>query len=293
MDSSAAMGEAMKSFIAIYKFLLIRALLLALPIIFITANTGDCTEDSYYTIHLASFKELQNANDFVNAMTHKGKTIFWKKADVPGKGEYYRVYMGKYKNRDEAVEFWKILKEEGAVSYFGVHEFKEGTPSELNAEPSAVTEVDETDVVQTSISVSGTLRFSDNGDGTVTDRNTNLMWIKNGWRVDFFSAVKWVEAIKKCERFSYGGYTDWRLPTIKEWKSLLDKKNEYPALVEPNPFENIIVHMPYWSRSEYNSSRGGSMEGANRAYIVMLYYGQISHQSTNKLAFILPVRSLN
>ncbi len=283
----------MKSSITIYMFLLIRVFLLALPIIFITANTSDCTEDSYYTIHLASFKELQNANDFVNAMTHKGKTIFWKKADVPGMGKYYRVYIGKYKNRDEAIEFWKILKEEGAVSYFGVHEFKEGTPSELNVEPSAVTEVDETDVIQNSISVSGTARFIDNGDGTVTDRETNLMWIKNGWRVDFFSAVKWVEAIKKCERFSYGGYTDWRLPTIKEWKSLLDKNNEYPALVEPNPFENIIVHMPYWSKSEYNSSRSGSMEGANRAYIVMLYYGQISHQSTNKLAFILPVRSLN
>ncbi|HJX33944.1 MAG TPA: DUF1566 domain-containing protein [Desulfatiglandales bacterium] len=293
MDSSAAMGEAMKSSIIINKFLLIRVLLLALPIIFITPNTGDCTEDSYYTIHLASFKELQNANDYVNAMTHKGKTIFWKKADVPGKGEYYRVYMGKYKNRDEAVEFWKILKEEGAVSYFGVHEFKEETLSELNVEPAAVNEVNETDVVQTSIHVSGTVRFIDNGDGTVTDRKTNLMWIKNGWRVDFFSAVKWVEAIKKCERFSYGGYTDWRLPTIKEWKSLLDKNNEYPALVEPNPFENIIVHMPYWSRTEYISSRSVSMEGANRAYTVMLYYGQISHQSTKKLAFILPVRSLH
>jgi len=277
----------MKSYVFIYKVLLIRVLLLALPIIFIATKTSDCAEDSYYTIHLASFKELQNANDYVNAMTNKGKTIFWKKADVPGKGKYYRVYMGKYKNRDEAVEFWKILKEEGAVSYFGVHEFKERTPSELNVEQSSAIELEET------TAVFGTGRFIDNGDGTVTDRKTNLMWIKNGWRIDFFSAVNWVEALKKCEGFSYGGYTNWRLPTIKEWKSLLDKNNEYPALVEPNPFENIIVHMPYWSRTEYNSNQVSSIKGANRAYIVMLYYGQISHQSTNKLGFILPVRSLN
>ena len=287
------MGEAMKSSVFIYKVLLIGILILALPIIFITAKIGECAEDRYYTIHLASFKELQNANDYVNAMTNKGKTIFWIKTEVRGQGEYYRVYMGKYKTRDEAVELWKILKEEGAVSYFGVHEFKEETPSELNVEPSAVTELEETDVVQASIPVSGPGRFIDNGDGTVTDRKTNLMWIKNGWRIDFFSAVNWVEAIKKCEGFSYGGYTDWRLPSIKEWKSLLDKNNEYPALVEPNPFENIIVHMPYWSRTEYDSSRSGLIKGANRAYIVMLYYGQISHQSTNKLAFILPVRPLN
>jgi hypothetical protein len=287
------MDEAVKLSVFIYKVLLIRVLILALPIIFIATNAGDCAEDSYYTIHLASFKELQNANNYVNAMTSKGKTIFWKKADVPGKGEYYRVYMGKYKNRDEAVEFWKILKEEGAVSYFGVHEFKEEIPSELNVEPSSLIEPEETDVEQASVPVFGTERFTDNGDGTVTDRKTDLMWIKNGWRIDFFSAVNWIEAKKKCEGFNYGGYNDWRLPTIKEWKSLLDKNNEYPALVEPNPFENIIVHMPYWSRTEYDSNRGNSIKGPNRAYIVMLYYGQISHQSTNKLAFILPVRSLN
>ena len=271
----------------------VRILLLVLPIIFITTKISECAEERYYTIHLASFKELQNANDYVNAMTNKGKIIFWIKAEVQGKGEYYRVYMGKYKSRDEAVELWKILKEEGAVSYFGVHEFKEETPSELNVEPSAVDEMEETDVVQASIPVSGPWRFIDNGDGTVTDRKTNLMWIKNGWRIDFFSAVNWVEAIKKCEGFSYGGYTDWRLPTIKEWKSLLDKNNEYPALVEPNPFENIIMHMPYWSRTEFNSSLSGSLETTNRAYTVMLYYGRISHQGINKLAFIMPVRSLN
>jgi hypothetical protein len=73
----------------------------------------------------------------------------------------------------------------------------------------------------------------------------------------------------------------------------MDKNNEYPALVEPNPFENIIVHMPYWSNTEFNSSQSGSIGSSNRAYTVMLYYGQITHQSISKLAFILPVRSLN
>jgi hypothetical protein len=283
----------MKLSLLISKVLLIRIFLLALPIMFITIETGDCKEDRYYTIHLASFKELQNANNFVNAMTNKGKIIFWKKTDVPGKGEYYRVYLGKYENRDEAIEFWKTLKEEGAVSYFGVHEFREEATSETADEIPAVTELEETDMIQASIPGTGEGRFVDNGDGTVTDKKTNLMWIKNGWRIDFFSAVKWKDAIKKCEGFRYGGYTDWRLPTIKEWKSLLDKNNEYPALVEPNPFENIIVHMPYWSNTEFNSSQSGSIGSSNRAYTVMLYYGQITHQSISKLAFILPVRSLN
>ena len=283
----------MKLPLLISKALLIRIFLLALPMMFIAIETGDCKEDVYYTIHLASFKELQNANNFVNAMTNKGKIIFWKKTDVPGKGEYYRVYLGKYENRDEAIEFWKILKEEGAVSYFGVHEFREEPTSEMADELPVVTELEETDMIQASILGPGEGRFVDNGDGTITDKKTSLMWIKNGWKIDFFSAVKWKDALKKCEGFRYGGYTDWRLPTIKEWKSLLDKNNEYPALVEPNPFENIIVHMPYWSKTEFNSRPGGSLETTNRAYTIMLYYGRISHQSITKLAFILPVRSLN
>jgi hypothetical protein len=283
----------MKLSFLISKVLLIRIFLLALPMMFITIETGDCNEDRYYSIHLASFKELQNANSFVNAMTKKGKLIFWKKADVQGKGEYYRVYLGKYKNRDEAVEFWKILKEEGAVSYFGVHEFREEPISEPIEKLPDVTEMEETDMLQASIPGVEEGRFVDNGDGTVTDRKTNLMWIKNGWRIDFFSAVNWGDAIKKCEGFRHGGYIDWRLPTIKEWKSLLDKNNEYPAMVEPNPFENIIMHMPYWSRTEFNSSPSGSLETTNRAYTVMLYYGRISHQGINKFAFIMPVRSLN
>jgi hypothetical protein len=283
----------MKSSLLLYKLFMIRISLLALPMMFITSDIGDCKEDRYYTIHLASFKELQNANNFVNSLQYAGKTVFWKKTDVPGEGEYYRVYLGKYENRDEAIEFWNKLKEEGAVSYFGIHEFREESTSDTVEDLTPADEPEATAGIDDSIPESPERRFVDNGDGTITDKKTNLMWIKNGWRIDFFSAVKWTDAIRKCEEFRYGGFTDWRLPTIKEWKSLLDKNNEYPALVEPNPFQNIIVHMPYWSKTEFNSSSGGSQETPNRAYTVMLYYGRISHQSTNKLAFILPVRSLN
>ena len=134
----------------------------------------------------------------------------------------------------------------------------------------------------------------DNGDGTVTDKVRKLMWIKNGWRIDFFSAVRWKDALKKCEQFKLGGYTNWRLPTIKEWKSLLDTKKESPALVEPNPFENIIVHMPYWSQTAFivGSEKASLTKSPSRAYTVMLYYGRINHQNINERAYILPVRSI-
>ena len=261
--------------------------ILALMMLIFDVEKSDCEEESFFSIHVASFKKLQNANNYVNSMAEKGKMLFWKRTDVPEKGLYYRVYLGKYKEKDKAVEFWKILKEKGSVSYFGIQKFKEKVPEVSESELFYTTEAEEDN-----ISLPGKERFIDNGDGTVTDTKTNLMWVKNGWRMDFFSAVDWRKAKEKCESFKHRGYTDWRLPTLKEWKSLMDKNNEYPALIEPNPFENIIVHMPYWSNTEYNSSQITTVKNPNRAYTVMLYYGRVVHQNVGKLAFVMPVRSL-
>jgi hypothetical protein len=143
--------------------------------------------------------------------------------------------------------------------------------------------------VQTASETPDDQRFVDHGNGTISDRRMNLMWIKNGWRLDFFSAVNWKKAVEKCARFKYGGYPDWRLPTLAEWESIINPLQEHPALVEPNPFENIIAHMPYWSQTEY-AYKGD--DKAIQAYTVMLYYGTINHQHKSEKAFVLPVRSL-
>ena len=246
----------------------------------------------YYSIHFASFKNLANANRQVNMLTEKGKMVFWKKVDVPGKGLYYRVYLGRYKNKEDAAAFWEKLNKIGAVSYFGVHRFTENVP------PSKIKDSqkrDKPDVDQVYKKKLDSGRFRDNLDGTVTDTKTSLMWIKNGWRLDFFSAETWNEAAKKCESFRHGGYTNWRLPTIAEWRSLIDRQNENPALVEPNPFVNIIGHMPYWSQTEFTYGRDHtcSKQCPLESYTVMLYSGTINHQKKSARAFILPVRSLS
>ncbi|MFC1829747.1 DUF1566 domain-containing protein [Thermodesulfobacteriota bacterium] len=143
-------------------------------------------------------------------------------------------------------------------------------------------------------SISKTNRFLDNQDGTVTDLKTNLMWIKNGWRIESLSAITWFEAINKCQSLKYRNYGDWRLPTVEEWKSILDTNNRNPALIEPNPFVNIVTHMPYWSMTEFIY---GNNYTCNRicpfdSYTVVLYSGSIGHQRKTERAFILPVRSI-
>ncbi len=60
------------------------------------------------------------------------------------------------------------------------------------------------------------VRFVDHGNGTVTDTKTRLMWATedNGTDIDFNDAEAY------CNSFAAGGYTDWRMPDIKELKSL-------------------------------------------------------------------------
>jgi hypothetical protein len=142
---------------------------------------------------------------------------------------------------------------------------------------------------------SETERFVDNGDGTITDRKTNLMWIKNGRRLEFTSALTWWDAIEKSHDLKVGGHDNWRLPSLAEWGSLIDIRYESPALVEPSPFENVVTHMPYWTMTEftYGKEHTCSKECPLDTYTVMLYYGNIGHQKKTDRAFILPVRFID
>ncbi len=60
-------------------------------------------------------------------------------------------------------------------------------------------------------------QYVDNGDGTVTDVVTGLMWVKARG-----SKVSWEKAMSDAASCSAGGYSDWRMPTIKELYSLID-----------------------------------------------------------------------
>ena len=63
--------------------------------------------------------------------------------------------------------------------------------------------------------------FHDNGDGTISDRATGLMWSKadSGKGMNWEAALAWVQA-KNTEM--YLGHNDWRLPNAKELQSIVD-----------------------------------------------------------------------
>lgn len=60
--------------------------------------------------------------------------------------------------------------------------------------------------------------FVDNGDGTVTDRATGLMWMQ----ADSQAGMNWKEALSYAENLILAGHDDWRLPNAKELQSIVD-----------------------------------------------------------------------
>ena len=80
-------------------------------------------------------------------------------------------------------------------------------------------------------------RFVDNGDGTVTDSCTGLMWQKNTADVDGNGTVtegtdttSWCNAIAYCEDLVFAGHDDWRLPNLRELQSLVDYGRFSPSI---------------------------------------------------------------
>jgi len=67
----------------------------------------------------------------------------------------------------------------------------------------------------------GQNQFIDNGDGTITDTTTGLMWSStdSGVGMDWEDALEWVQQKNKE---NYLGYSNWRLPNAKELQSIVD-----------------------------------------------------------------------
>ena len=67
--------------------------------------------------------------------------------------------------------------------------------------------------------------FTDNGDGTITDNNTGLMWQKTDG-----GEMTWENAKTYCNNLALAGYTDWRLPAGIELFSINNYNHLNPAL---------------------------------------------------------------
>jgi hypothetical protein len=95
--------------------------------------------------------------------------------------------------------------------------------------------------------------YTVNGDGTVTDRETGLLWEKcsmgqnndAGCSGTATTAI-WTDALSYCNGLTLAGRT-WRLPNINELKSIADRTISNPA-IEATSFPATVANY-YWSAS--------------------------------------------
>lgn len=94
--------------------------------------------------------------------------------------------------------------------------------------------------------------YKDNGDGTVTDLNTGLMWQSDpGEKMTFQQAVA---GASKCR---LAGYTDWRLPTVKELYSLILFSGTDPDPMSRNTSEQQPFIDTKYFKFQYGKAEDG------------------------------------
>ena len=92
--------------------------------------------------------------------------------------------------------------------------------------------------------------YTDNGDGTISDNATGLMWTKYGWPGSGnIRTLTWNAAIDWAEGLVLATYDDWRIPNIEELYSILVKDATLSA-----PFLNRTMFHSYlgfyWSSTQ-------------------------------------------
>jgi hypothetical protein len=80
-------------------------------------------------------------------------------------------------------------------------------------------------------------RYTDNGDGTITDHVTGLMWEKlsdddsiHDYNHSYAQQGAHYNKLGRLNRYAYAGYSDWRLPNRRELESLIDAGRFSPAI---------------------------------------------------------------
>jgi len=113
--------------------------------------------------------------------------------------------------------------------------------------------------------------FVGNGNGTISDNATGLVWLQ----ADSGVGMNWADALTYCEDLSAAGFDDWRLPNAKELQSIVDYSRSpdttNSAAIDPGFNVTAITNEAgqtdypfYWSSTTHADSSG---RGSSAAYV--------------------------
>lgn len=136
-------------------------------------------------------------------------------------------------------------------------------------------------------------RYVDNGDGTITDINTGLMWEKlsrDGTIHDKELVYAWAEAftvkVAGLNALRFAGHTDWRVPNVNELYSLVKLDAFSPAVSAPAFHANCVVgctvltcSCTYTQSASYWTSTSDIRFPGRVAWTVFFHDGSVSRRS--------------
>ena len=121
--------------------------------------------------------------------------------------------------------------------------------------------------------------FINNGDSTVTDKTTGLMWshcylghsgnqCQDGGTGsnNYPTKLTWQAALSAAQNSSLGGYSNWRLPNIKELSSIFEQ-----ACIAPAINSDVFPHVPETRSYTWASSKHNLFD--DQSYVVNFYNG--------------------
>ena len=132
-------------------------------------------------------------------------------------------------------------------------------------------------------------RFIDNGDGTVTDTSTSLMWLQDA---TCLGTADWQSSFTKLKSYNsnqasyncgakHNTYSDWNIPNRHELRSLIDHTTDLPALPASHPFSHVQPN--YWTSTT-------AAFNASHAYKIFMGTGELQVSNKETLQYIWPVR---
>lgn len=148
------------------------------------------------------------------------------------------------------------------------------------------------------------LRYCDNGDGTVRDQKSGLLWLKEAncpalgpsgdgkGTFDEANAAAAMLQDGRCGLADGSRPGDWRLPTKQEWQAMLDPSFKNPAIANaagtarwtPGNVFTAVQPEGYWSSSP-------DPEASGFAWGAGLFGGVVGSARKTIRGFIWPVRS--
>ena len=124
------------------------------------------------------------------------------------------------------------------------------------------------------------VRFKDNGNGTITDLVSGLIW------QNLLGTTKytWEQGLSYCENLSLAGYSDWRMPNIKELESLNNELLKNPSL-DSSFFKNVQLSN-YWSSTT-------TCNQTTKAWSMNSAYGLVSYDDKTVPNNVISVRGVS